>query len=146
MERHKFIYSAQITHDQDEGGYLVRFREFPEAITQGETLKEALVNASDCLEETVANRISMGLDIPPAARHRSGLYEIVLPAQMAAKAALHLAMRNASISKVILARKLGCDEKEVRRLLDPHHVSKLPRIELALAALGGQLVVGLRAN
>jgi antitoxin HicB len=38
---------------------------------------------------------------------------------MAAKAALYLAMREAGISNVQLARKLGCDEKEVRRMLDP---------------------------
>jgi antitoxin HicB len=28
------------------------------------------------------------------------------------------------------------DEKEARRILDPHHPTKLPRIEAALAALG----------
>jgi antitoxin HicB len=28
------------------------------------------------------------------------------------------------------------DEKEARRILDPHHPTKLPRIEAALSALG----------
>lgn len=33
---------------------------------------------------------------------------------MAAKAALYLAMRNAHMKQADLARRLGCDEKEVR--------------------------------
>ena len=44
-----------------------------------------------------------------------------------------------------LARRLQCDEKELRRLLDPRYPSKLPRIEAALTALGQKLVVGLFA-
>jgi antitoxin HicB len=47
---------------------------------------------------------------------------------MAAKAALYLAMREAGITNAQLARKLGCGEKEVRRMLDPRHPTKLPRI------------------
>ena len=62
---------------------------------------------------------------------------------MAAKAALYLAIQEIGISKVDLAKRLGCDEKEVRRLLDPHHSSKIPRIESALHAVGKQLIVGV---
>lgn len=40
-----------------------------------------------------------------------------------------------------LAKKLNCDEKEIRRLLDPYYNSKLPLIEEALHALGKKLEV-----
>ncbi len=53
--------------------------------------------------------------------------------------------REAGITRSQLAARLGCDEKEVRRLLDPRHPSKLPRIEQALAQLGKRLVVEMRA-
>jgi hypothetical protein len=33
----------------------------------------------------------------------------------------------------------------VRRLLDPHYASKLPRIAQAVAALGKRLVIGLES-
>jgi len=66
-----------------------------------------------------------------------------VPALTAAKAALYLALRESGISKSELAARLGCDEKEVRRLLDPRHPSKLPRIERALSALGKSLAVRL---
>jgi len=62
---------------------------------------------------------------------------------MAAKAALYLAMREAKISNVELARRLGCDEKEVRRMLNPRHATKLPRIQAALEILGKRLVLGM---
>jgi len=54
-------------------------------------------------------------------------------------------MREAGISKVQLAKRLGVDEKEVRRLLDPHYGSKLPRIAKAIGLLGQRLVIGVEA-
>jgi antitoxin HicB len=62
---------------------------------------------------------------------------------MAAKAALYLAMGEAGMTNVQLARKLGCDEKEVRRMLDPRHPTKLPRIKAALDVFGKSLVVSV---
>jgi antitoxin HicB len=62
---------------------------------------------------------------------------------MAAKTALYMAMKEAGIANVQLARKLGCDEKEVRRILDPRHPTKLPRIQEALDVLGKRLVLGV---
>lgn len=35
------------------------------------------------------------------------------------------------------------DEKEARRILDPHHPTKLPRIEAALAVLGRHVELSL---
>ncbi len=124
---------------------MVRFIDLAEAITQGDDLADAFKEAADCLEEAIANRIVMGLAIPNPSRTQKGQYPVPLSAQMAAKAALYIAMRKAGISKMELARRLQCDEKEVRRLLDPRHASKLPRIEAALAAVGQRLVIGLEA-
>ena len=53
------------------------------------------------------------------------------------------AMREVSISKSELARKLGVDEKEVRRMLDAGHATKLPRIAEAVEALGLHLHIAL---
>ena len=138
-----FIYPANLTLDKDDGGYVVKFIDLSEAITQGETVDDALLEATDCLEEAIANRIAMGLPIPNPSPAKSGQYIVLLPALMAAKAALYLAIREIGISKVDLAKKLGCDEKEVRRLLDPHHSSKIPRIESALHAVGKNLIVSV---
>jgi len=42
-----------------------------------------------------------------------------------------------------VARRIGKDEKEVRRILDPTHPTKLPALTAALRALGKRLVVGV---
>ncbi|MFN3233838.1 MAG: type II toxin-antitoxin system HicB family antitoxin [Gammaproteobacteria bacterium] len=128
---------------QKEGGYLVRFPNFPEAITQGNNKQEAIHEAQDCLEEAVANRMAMKLAIPkPSKAKKSGVL-IALPATLAAKAALYITMRNKKLTNVALAKKLNCDEKEVRRLLDPDYTSKFPRIEYALNILGQKLHIGI---
>ena len=140
-----FVYPATLTPATKDGGFVVRFVDFPEAITQGESIQDALQEAVDCLEEAVANRIVMDLPLPFPSTIQEEQYAITLPIQMAAKSSLYLAIKETGITKVELAKKLGYDEKEVRRLLDPHHASKIPRIESALHAVGKQLVVGFQS-
>jgi antitoxin HicB len=136
-----FIYYASLTTSDKDGGYVVTFTDIPEAITQGEDSKDALENASDCLEEAIANRIVMGLPIPEPSPMEKGQCAVALSAQMAAKAALYAALKESCITKVELAKRLNCDEKEIRRLIDPRHSSKLPRIESALSVLGKRLII-----
>lgn len=134
MERN-FEYPAKI--EQDEAGFhLVTFPDFPEAATDGRSLSEALAEAVDCLEEAVAGRIKRGEDIPAPSPAREGTLPVALPALYAMKAALYLAMRETQISLTALAAKLGKDEKEVRRLLDPEHTTRIAALEQALRAIG----------
>jgi len=138
-----FMCPARFERGDKAGVLVITFRDIPEAITQGKGEKDALWQAGDCLEEAIAGRIADGREIPKASRAARGERLIPIPAPMAAKAALYLAMGDAGISKVQLARKLGCDEKEVRRMLDPKHPTKLPRIKEALDVLGKRLVVSV---
>ena len=138
-----FVYPAKFQRGDKEGVLVITFRDVPEAITQGNGEKDALWQAADCLEEAFAGRIADGRDIPSASAPTRGERPIPVPAPMAAKAALYLAMREAATTNVQLARKLGCDEKEVRRMLDPRHPTKLPRIKEALEVLGKRLIVGV---
>ena len=132
----QFTYAVKLTPDKRDGGYVVTCRDLPEAITQGETVEQALAEAADALEEAIAARIDDGQDIPaPTAKKRSER-AVSVPPSMALKAAVYLAVRDAGISNSELARRLQLDEKEARRILDPHHPTKLPRIEAALAVLG----------
>ena len=55
--------------------------------------------------------------------------------------AIYQAMRDRGVSQVELARRLDCDPKDVRRLLDLMHRSRLDRLEAALRALGKRLVL-----
>ena len=83
-------------------------------------------------------------DLPPLVTQGENEQDaLTQAAETVAKAALYVAMREAGISKLQLAKQLGVDEKEVRRLLDPHYGSKLPRIAEAISLLGQRLVIGL---
>ena len=138
----RFQYPVTLTAEK-KSGFTVRFADLPEAITSGTDRQDALVQAADCLEEAIAGRIADGLEIPRPSSPRRNQILVAVPAPTAAKAALYLAMREARIKNTELARHLGCDEKEVRRMLDPHHPTKLPRIQQALEALGKRLVVSM---
>jgi len=127
----------------EEGGFVVTFPDIPEAITQGDTQSECIEQAVDALEEAIIGRINTGDDLPLPSTPTCGQYLIPVPAQTAFKAALYEEIHARSTNKVELAAQLGIDEKEVRRLLDPHHPSKLPRIAEVLGRIGKHIIVGV---
>jgi antitoxin HicB len=138
--RREFTYPVTITpaaeHAPGETGFVVTFLDFPEAITQGDSFEEALLEAADCLEEAIANRTRRRMEIPSPSPIGPEAHVVSVSATVAIKAALAVAMREAGVNNVGLASVLGKDEKEVRRLLDPAHASKLGAIEDALRPLG----------
>ncbi len=131
----RFTYPVTLTPDESDGGFVVTFPDLPEAITQGDTIKQCLSDAVDCLDESIAARIDDGEPIPQPSAVRGG-YQVSCPIHTAIKAALYLAVKDAGISKRELGRRLGVDEKVARRLLDPHYHGRLPAMERALRQLG----------
>lgn len=138
----RFQYAVLLT-PADEGGFVMTCRDLPPLITQGENEDDALAQAADAMDEAFAAYMIDGLDFPEPSKPRRREHLVSPPAETMAKAALYVAMREAGVSKVQLARRMGIDEKEVRRMLDPHYGSKLPRIAEAIALLGRRLVIGL---
>src|SRR3954470_14670422 len=138
-----YLYPANFT-PAEEGGSVVTFPDVPEAIAQGETPSECIEQAADAFEEALIASINMGTDLPLPSDYEPGQFRIPVPAQTAFKAALYEEIKSQSLSKVQLAARLGVDEKEVRRLLDPHHSSKLPRIAEILERVGKHIVVGVQ--
>jgi antitoxin HicB len=136
----QFIYPATLT-PAPTGGFVVTFRDWPEAISQGDTRDEALLEAADCLEEAVAARIDDRGDIPASSALLPDEHPVAVPIQTALKAALYLAVRDMGVGPAELARRLGINEKEARRLIDPRHASKAATLEQALRALGRRLAV-----
>ena len=137
----RFEYPVLLKSDGD--GFVVTCRDLPAVITQGDDEVEALREAADAMDEVFATYMKQSLDFPAPSKMKRGERMVAPPAETVAKAALYTAMREAGISKIQLARQLGVDEKEVRRLLDPHYGSKLPRIAEAISLLGKKLVIGL---
>ncbi|MCX6591779.1 MAG: type II toxin-antitoxin system HicB family antitoxin [Acidobacteria bacterium] len=139
----EFSYPAIFSHDTD--GITVSFADLPEAWTSGKTMPEAIAQAEDCLETAIGSRIKEGDEVPMPSPAKRGQQLITLGPVMAAKASLYGSMRTSGMTKSELARRLGVDVKEARRLLDPWHPTKLPRLMQALALFGQRLVVTIKA-
>jgi antitoxin HicB len=136
-----FVYPAKLI--PETAGFTVQFGDFPEAITSGVDRADAISQAADCLEEAIAGRIADGLDLPAPSQVGKRQIAVNLTAPMAAKAALYLALKDGQEPHSKLARRLKIHERELRRMLDPRHPTKLVRIQTVLQALGKRLIVSL---
>lgn len=135
-----YSYPVRIVPEGSE--FAVYVRDLPEVVTGARTRAEALDMAADAVEVAVAGRIQDFEDLPEPSQRRLGEVMVVVPLQTAAKAAVYAAWRNAGITRGELARRLGCRESDVRRILKPGQATRLQQLEDAARALGLQLVVG----
>ena len=130
---------------REEGGsVLASFPDIPEALTEGATEREALVEAADCLVAALGGYIEGHRDIPWPSPGR-GRPVVSLPVPIDAKIALYRAMRERKVGNAALAARLGTVEATVRRLLDLDRRSHVGQIEAALHVLGRRLVVTTQA-
>ncbi|OGA28616.1 MAG: hypothetical protein A3I01_19355 [Betaproteobacteria bacterium RIFCSPLOWO2_02_FULL_65_24] len=140
----RFTYPAKLSPERKDGGYVVTFRDLPEAITQGDSIKEALSEAEGALQAAIEGRIEDNMDVPAPSEPRRGERPVATPVTTALKAAVYLTLREEGISKSELARRMNVNEKEARRMLNPKHPTKVPTLERALAALGRRAEVEVR--
>ena len=126
----------------DKRGIVVSFPDVPEAITQGDDLADARAQAEEAMGLALLTYPERGLPLPKARTRAKGLTLVSVAPGVAAKLAV-LEAPAAGIGKSELGRRMGKDEKEVRRILDPKHPTKLPAMVEALRALGKRLVVGV---
>ncbi len=140
MQTMTSAYLAKLTKGPD-GRYLVEFPDLPDALTDRATKQEALEEAADCLTATLTGRIVDQADIPAPSPIRRGLFRIVPDPTVALKAELYSAARRKSVTAADLARALRIDHRQARRLLDPLHASKLPRLRAALAVVGRAIAI-----
>jgi antitoxin HicB len=138
-----YAYRASFEPGDRRGNVVVTFPDVPEAVTQGRGQTDARVMAEEALGLVLLSYLERGKTLPkPRAKGRN-LVDIAVAPDVAAKLAVLESFAAAGISKSELARRIGKDEKEVRRILDPKHPTKLPALTSALRALGKRLVVGV---
>lgn len=138
-----YVYRALFEPGDRRGNIVVTFPDVPEVVTQGRGDADARAMAEEALGLVLLTYLRRGVPLPkPRAKGRA-LVEIAVAPDVAAKLAVVEAFEAAGISKSELARRIGKDEKEVRRILDPQHATKLPALTAALRALGKRLVVGV---
>ena len=136
-----YAYRAVFEPGERRGVVVATFPDLPEAITQGRGEADARRMAADALGTALLTYARTGRPLPRP-RARAGEMISVAP-DVAAKLAVLAAFAASGMTKRALARRLGKDEKEVRRILDPMHRTKLAALSAALEALGRRLVVGV---
>jgi len=141
----RYVYPVTIERDED-GRYVARAADVPEAITDGATREEALREMSEALGAALAGYANEGRAVPGPSESAAGACLVPVAPLVAAKLALRAAMREEGVSNVALARRLGISEGAVRRLVDPDHASRLDGVVAALAALGHSLIIEDRSN
>lgn len=123
----------------DEGGYVVTFRDIPEAITQGHTLEEAKAMAADALLSAMDFYLEERLAVPSASKALASEQLVALPISVSAKVALLNSMVESKTRPADLARRMGLKPQEVTHILDLHHATKIDTIANAFKALGLEL-------
>ena len=133
-------YPLTLRPDQN-GTIIAQAVDAPGALTVGRDEADAIAQAGDALLALFAHLMTEGESVPRPSRPRRGQACAVLPPMVAAKLAIYQGMRDAGLTQAALAERLGCDPRQVRRLLDLDHHSRLDQLEAALSALGKRLVI-----
>ena len=127
----------------------ITFPDLPGAGVLADLNQDDLTMARDALHASMSELITTRSPIPRPSRKarrqhgdNADRYERTVPVEqtLGMKAILWDNMRKLGISNVALAKHLGCDEKEVRRLLDPAITSRT-RLADALEAVGCPVAV-----
>lgn len=137
-----FAYAA-LFEPGDDSGIVVSFPDVPEAITQGDDMVDARSQAEEALGLALLTYPQRGLPFPKPVPAKPGLVMVAVAPDVAAKLAVLEAFAASGLAKSELGRRLGKNEKEVRRILDPKHATKLPMMVEALRVLGKRIVVGI---
>jgi antitoxin HicB len=127
------------TFTPETGGFVVTFRDIPEAITQGDNEEDAIAMAKDVLLSSMEVYFDEKRQVPPPSAAQSGERMILLPASVAAKVLLLNEMLSQGVIPSELARRMDTTRQEVNRLIDLHHSTRIDRIEEAMGALGRDL-------
>jgi antitoxin HicB len=125
----------------DEEFFMVTFPDIPEAITQGETMEQALEVAQDALETALEFYFEGSRSVPGPSPIKRGGHYVELPASLSAKVLLLNEMIRQGVRPAELARRLGTTPQEVNRLTNIRHRSKIDGIAEALKALGKTLEI-----
>ena len=126
---------------EESGGFSIHFVDVEGALTDGETLDEALFNASEALSGILGWMLDENKPIPDPSPAGDGMYLIAPDARTQAALLIRRARGNRSLAE--LARSLQTSWPSAQRLENPRHSPTLRQLEKVAAALGKRLVLTL---
>lgn len=132
-----FAYPARFRKTKD--GYVVSFRDIPEALSSGATRKEAAEMAVDALATAMEFYFEDRREVPMPSAERRGEVVVELPASVAVKVLLLNEMLKENVTPSKLARRLDTSPQVVTRIVDLHHATKIDTLAEAFKAMGKTL-------
>lgn len=126
-----------------EGGFVITFRDIPEAITQGDSEEEAMEMAVDVLVSAMDFYFDDKRPVPLPSEALKGERLIELPPGLSAKILLLNEMLAQRVTFSELARRLGTTPQHVQRIADIHHATKIDTIGQAFSKLGKHLEISI---
>lgn len=133
-------YPVQI-YSNKVGGWIVKFRDIPEAFTEIWSMDELQDTALDCLVTAMDFYIEDGRKFPAPSKGEEGDRFIDVPASVRAKILLLNTMINDNIRPVDLARKMKVRTQDVTRILNISHTTKIDTLEQAFKALNKHIYI-----
>ena len=135
----EITYPARITAQQGSAAFLVEFVDLPDTFTEGQTLEEAMFNASEVLSAMLGWHLDESHEIPASTVGLKGAHYIAPDAKTQAVLLLRHARGGRSIAD--LARALETSWPQAKRLEDQHHWPSLKTLDKAARVLGKRLVL-----
>lgn len=135
-------YPAKI--EPDTVGFMVTFRDIPEALSAGETREEAEAMAADALLVAMDFYFEDRRPVPPPSAPVGDEVMVALPASASAKVLLLNEMLAQHVTPSELARRMDTRKQEVNRIIDLGHATKIDTIAAALSSLGRELELTVR--
>ena len=133
-----YAYPA-LLRDNKEGGYIVSFRDVPEAITEIWSMDELQDTAVDALVTVLEMYFEKNRVFPEPSKPKKNEVMVALPLIVVAKMLLLNVMVSSNIRPCDLARKMHIKPQEVNRIIDLQHKTKMDTIDSAMRALGKSL-------
>lgn len=97
----KLPYRMELVEDPDEGGYVVSFPDLPGCLSEGETVEEAVKNATGAKKEWLAAALEDGYEIPEpqSLDQYSGQYRLRMPKSLHRSLAVHSKQEGVSMNQ-----------------------------------------------
>jgi len=137
-------YPAKLKKQKE--GFLVTFRDIPEALTEGSTYEEAIEMAEDALTTAMDFYFEDNRQVPKPSQPKKDEILIELPLSVATKVLLLNTLIQERVSQVDLAKRMGIKPQQVTRIVDLEHRTKIDTVQQAFKALGKTIDIHVEVN
>ncbi len=131
-----------VTIAKDGNTYMASFPDIPEALTCGDTIEEALVEAQAALITAFEFYFEDQRPVPMPSAGVSE-YAVDVPLSIWVKVLLLNTMLEQKITQTELAARMGTRKQELQRITNLHHATKIDTLDSAMAAMGKRLVISM---